>query len=184
MNAVFNLSLSAPSGSTVTVDYATAEGLGERTRPTTTAASGTVTFNPGEVSKQITVQVVGDIAIEPNETYSVNLSNPTNATIAGAGFALGTITDDDAPTIIDRRTPRSPEGNAGTVNAVFTVTLSAPSGNTVTVDYATADGSAIAPGDYVSVSGTVTFNPGETTKTDHRARSTATSSSSRTRPTR
>ena len=98
MNAVFNLSLSAPSSGIVTVDFATAAGSASAPADYV-AAAGTVTFNPGEVSKQITVQVVGDIAIEPNETYSVNLSNPSNATIAGAGFGLGTITDDDARTV-------------------------------------------------------------------------------------
>ena len=98
MNAVFNVTLSAPSSSTVTVDCATAARFGERTGDYI-ADNGTVTFNPGEVSKQIVVQVVGDITVEPNETYSVNLSNPTNATIAGAGFGSGTITDDDARTI-------------------------------------------------------------------------------------
>ncbi|MEO8425286.1 MAG: Calx-beta domain-containing protein, partial [Actinomycetota bacterium] len=162
VNAVFNLSLSAPSSSTVTVDHATAPG--SASTPTDyLSATGTATFNPGEVSKQITVQVVGDNAIETNETYSVNLSNPTNATIAGAGFGLGTITDDDARTIsIGSNT--ATEGNAGTSNAVFTISLSASSGNTITVSYATADISAVAPGDYLSTSGTVTFNPGETTK--------------------
>ena len=161
-NAVFNLSLSAPSGSTVTVDFATADG--SASAPTDyLATSGTATFNPGQVSKQIVVQVVGDIAVEPNETFSVNLSGPTNATIAGAGFGLGTITDNDTPTITIGSATVT-EGNTGTVSAVFNVTLSAPSGNVVTVAYATVPGSAAAPADYASTSGTLTFNPGETAK--------------------
>src|SRR5262249_4464561 len=58
------------------------------------------------------------------------------------------------------------EGNAGTTNAVFTVTLSAPSTVPVTVSYATADGTAKASdSDYVATSGTLTFAPGETCKT-------------------
>src|SRR5439155_49664 len=78
---------------------------------------------------------------------------------------LGTITDDDAiPTlVIDDVTVL--EGNLGVVNAIFTVTLSAPSGQTVTVDYSTADGTALQPGDYASTSGTLTFNLGVTTQT-------------------
>ena len=163
VNAIFNLSLSAPSSSTVTVDCATANGSASAPADYV-AAGGTVTFNPGEVSKQIVVLVVGDIAVESNETYSVNLSNPTNATIAGAGFGLGTITDDDARTVTIGNNTFT-EVDAGLMNVSFTVTLSASSGNTITVNYATADGSATAPSDYVSVSGTVTFNPGETTKT-------------------
>jgi hypothetical protein len=159
-NAVFGLTLSAPNGNTVTVDFATADG--SATDPSDyLGTSGTATFNPGEVSKQIVVQVVGDIAIEPNETFSLNLSNPANATIAGTGFALGTITDNDTPTITIASVTVT-EGNAGTLSAVFNVTLSAPSGNTVTVNFATANGSAIASGDYTSLSGLVTFNPGVT----------------------
>jgi hypothetical protein len=103
------------------------------------------------------------LLVEANETYSVNLSSPTNATIAGAGFGLGTITDNDTPTITIASATVT-EGNVGTVNAVFNVTLSVPSGNTITVNFATADGSAVAPGDYVALSGVVTFNPGEISK--------------------
>lgn len=162
VSAVFNVNLSAPSGNTITVDYATADGSATAAADYL-SASGTVTFNPGEVSKQIVVQVAGDIVIEPNETYSVNLSSPTNATVAGSGFGLGTITDDDTRSISIGNSTVT-EGNTGTLNAVFTVTLSASSGNTVTVDYTTVDGSAATPGDYIAASGTVTFNPGETTK--------------------
>ena len=57
------------------------------------------------------------------------------------------------------------EGNSGTVNATFTVSLTAASAPTVTVDFATADGNATAPADYQANNGTLTFNPGETTKT-------------------
>ncbi len=53
------------------------------------------------------------------------------------------------------------EGNAGTTAFVFSVTLSAPSGLTVTVNYATANGLATAPGDYASGGGTLTFVPGD-----------------------
>jgi chitinase len=162
VNAVFNLSLSAPSGNAITVNFATTDG-GATAPADYLSTSGVVTFNPGEVSKQIIVQVVGDVAIEANETFSVNLSAPTNATIAGAGFGLGTITDNDTPTITIAAATVT-EGNVGTVNAVFNVTQSAPSGSVITVSFATADGSASAPGDYVSLSGVVTFNPGETAK--------------------
>ncbi len=163
INAVFNVNLSASVSNTVTVNFATADG-GATAPADYLSNAGVLTFNPGEVSKQVVVQVVGDILIETTETYSVSLSSPTNATIAGAGFALGTITDDDARTVTINSVTLV-EGNAGTTNAVFTVTLSASSGNTITVDFATADGTAITPTDYTSVSGTVTFSPGQTTRT-------------------
>src|SRR5262249_56751645 len=57
------------------------------------------------------------------------------------------------------------EGNSGTTPFTFAVTLSAPSSNTVTVNYSTANGTALAGSDYTSASGTVTFAPGQTTQT-------------------
>jgi hypothetical protein len=88
------VTLSAVSGSTVTVNFATANG--SAVAPSDYAStSGTLTFAPGEVFKQIVIQTVGDVIVEPNEVFSVNLSNPTNATIAGSGYGLGTITNND-----------------------------------------------------------------------------------------
>lgn len=57
------------------------------------------------------------------------------------------------------------EGNSGTVSAVFTVTLSEPAAQAVTVNYQTADGAARAGHDYLAAAGTLTFAPGETSKT-------------------
>jgi hypothetical protein len=163
-SAAFNLTLSAPSGSTVTVDYATADG--SAVAPGDYASTGgTVTFNPGQTSKQVVVQVKGETLNETTEIFSVVLSNPTNATVSGSGFAAGTITNDDAIPTLSINNVTALEGLAGTTDFVFTVTLSAASGQTVTVDFATANGSAIAPGDYASNGGTLTFNPGTTTQT-------------------
>ncbi len=79
----------------MTVDFATADGTA--TQPGDYASNtGTVTFAPGETSKTVTVQVNGDTAVEPNETFFVNLSNATgNATIAD-NQGVGTIVNDDA----------------------------------------------------------------------------------------
>jgi hypothetical protein len=89
----FNVTLSGPSTSPITVDYATANGTAT-SGTDYTAASGTLTFAPGVTSQTITVNVTGDTTVEPNETFFVNLTNPTNATIATAQ-ATGTITNDD-----------------------------------------------------------------------------------------
>ncbi len=93
VNAVFTVSLSAASTQTVTVQYATANGTATAGSDYT-PASGTVTFAPGELSKAVSVAVLGDTAVEPTETFVVNLSNATNATI-GDGQGVGTITNDD-----------------------------------------------------------------------------------------
>ena len=89
---------------------------------------------------------------------------PVNATIAD-GIGVGTITDDDAAPTLSINDVTVTEGNTGTVNATFTVTLSAASSQQVTVNFATADNTAIQPADYTSSTGTLTFAPGEITKT-------------------
>ena len=92
-NANFTVSLSAPSGMNVTVNYATANGTATQPADYTTT-SGTLTFTPGQGTKTISVPVVGDVLDEIDETFVVNLSGPTNATIADTQ-GVGTITDDD-----------------------------------------------------------------------------------------
>lgn len=93
--ATFTVSLSGPSKGTVNVDYATADGTA--TAPGDyTATSGTLTFAPGETSKQVSVPVVGDTVSEPDERFTLNLSNATGATIAD-GVGTGIILNDEPP---------------------------------------------------------------------------------------
>src|SRR5207247_1814237 len=81
------------------------------------------------------------------------------------GQAVGTINNDDPlPALLINDVAVS-EGNAGTTNALFTVRLSTASGQPVTVDFATLDGSALAGSDYFSTNGTLTFAPGMTNPT-------------------
>jgi hypothetical protein len=161
----FTVSLSAPSPSAVSVSFATRDGTA-KAGPDYVARSGALTFAPGQITRTIPVDVVGDTTAEPDETFTVSLSGASGAAIAD-GTALGTITNDDAaplPTLsIDDVT--LPEGDSGTKIATFTVRLSAASRQAVTVAYATADGTATAGSDYVAQSGTLTFAPGETRKT-------------------
>ena len=146
----------------MTVNYATANGTA-LAGSDYTAASGTLTFAPGQTSKTVTVNVTGDTAVEPNETFVVNLSAPSGATLFD-GQGLGTILNDDGPVLRINDVSKA-EGNAGTSAAVFTVTLTPASTGTVTVNYATANGTALAGSDYTAASGTLTFAPGQTSKT-------------------
>lgn len=143
VNATFNVTLSAASAQTVTVAFATADGTataGEDYQ----SSSGILTFNPGDLTKSVTVLVNGDTRDEANKTFFVNLSNATNAAILDPQ-GQGTITDNDpTPSLLINDLPSIPEGDTGTSTATFTVTLSAASGQTVTVNYATADGTAAA----------------------------------------
>jgi aryl-phospho-beta-D-glucosidase BglC (GH1 family) len=90
----FTVTLSAASTTPVTVAYATGNGTANAGSDYT-AASGTLTFAPGETSKVIHVSVTGDTAVEANETVNLTLSAPNGATIAD-GAAVGTISNDDA----------------------------------------------------------------------------------------
>jgi disulfide oxidoreductase YuzD len=158
-NAGFTVSLSEASGQTITVNYATADDTATAGSDYLTAGN-TVTFTPGQTSQPINVSINGDTTFEPTEAFDVNLSGATNATIAD-NQGIGTITNDDAQPTIAINDVSVTEGTVVTTNAVFTVSLSNASSQTVTVNYATADGSATAGNDYVATSGTVTFTPGQ-----------------------
>ena len=164
VNATFTVALSSAHTQTVTVNYAVGGGTATAGQDFT-AVSGTLTFAPGVVSQPISVPVLGDLLDEPSETFFVNLSGATQATIAD-GQGLGTITDDDAAPTLSINDVTVTEGNAGSVNAVFTVSLSAASSQSVSVNYATANGTAAAGQDYTAVAvTTLTFAPGQTSQT-------------------
>jgi probable HAF family extracellular repeat protein len=161
-SATFTVTLSAASSQTVTVNYATGNGTAAAGGDYL-ATSGTLRFAPGQTSMTITVSVLGDRLPEPNETFVVNLSSPTNAIIAD-GQGAGTILDDEPRISIRDATVR--EGNGGTRSMTFTVTLSAAYDQPVTVHFATTDGTATASdNDYAATSGTLTFAPGQTVQT-------------------
>jgi CSLREA domain-containing protein len=164
VNAIFTVTLNTVNHVPVTVQYDTDPG---GANPATedvdyTATSGTLTFAPdGPLTQTISVPVLGDTLDEFDETFIVTLSSPTNATIAD-NQGIGTILDnDDMTALLSIDDVTITEGDSGEVNAVFTVTMSTGSGKTVTVQYATADGTATAGSDYTATSGTLTFSPGE-----------------------
>ena len=165
----FVVTLAEAASSTVTVGYATANGTATAGSDYV-AASGTLSFAPGETSRTILVDVIGDTAYEANETFNVVLSGPSSNAMVTTGSAVGTITNDDS----QPPPPATPSLSITSVSAlenagafVFTVTLSTASTSRVTARFATSNGTARAGrnGDYAATSGTLTFNPGETSKT-------------------
>ena len=161
----FNVTLSHASSDTVSVDYTTTDGSATTADADYVAASGTVTFNPGQTTKTVDVTVNGDLTHESDETFTVDLSNASNAGVADAS-GQGTITNDDQVPDISIDDQSVTEGDAGTSTLTFNVTLSNPSDQTVAVDYTTTDGTATtADGDYDATANSVTFDPGQTTKT-------------------
>jgi len=159
----FTVTLSAATGQTVSVAYATANGTAVSGQDYV-AASGTLTFPPSTTTRTVGVAVIGDLIDEPDETFFLNLSSPVNATIAD-GQGIGTILDNDPPPSVSVSDCAVVEGNAGSTPCTFTLSLSAPSGFTASVNYATADGTATAGADYTTAAGTATFTPGSSSQT-------------------
>ena len=159
----FTVTLSNPSSSTITVHYATSDDTATAGEDYT-AASGTLTFMPGDTSKPIPITILGDNVNEPDETFFVDLDTPTNATILD-GHGVGTITNDDAVPSISIGDVTKVEGDSGTSNVTFTVTLSNPSSQSVSAQFTTMNGTATAGSDYTLTAGSVTFNPLQTTQT-------------------
>ena len=160
--ATVTLSLSAASGRPVSVTATTSNLTASAADYSAVAQS--VAFAVGATTATLGVPITADVIDEANETFAVTLTAPVNATI-GDGSGVVTITDDDDPApslaIADVSVP---EGNTGSSPAVFTVTLSAASAQTVTVGYATAAGTANSA-DFTTASGTLTFAPGATIQT-------------------
>ncbi|WP_425520907.1 putative Ig domain-containing protein [Xanthomonas hortorum] len=161
-NATFTVSLSQPAGAGgVSFDIATADGTATAGVDYVASSLTGQTIPAGSSSATFTVLVNGDTLSEPNETFFVNVSNISGAS-AGDVQGQGTIVNDDAQPALSIDDVSVNEGNSGTTTATFTVSLSAASGQTVSVNYATADGTATAGSDYVARSGTLTFAPGTT----------------------
>ena len=140
-NISLSLTLSPSSLQTVTVDYATSDGTASAGSDYT-AASGTLTFSPGQTDKTITLTITNDDVDEADETITVTLTNPSNATLqTGADEGTGTIRDDDtAGVTLSTTSLEITEGGNGT----YTVVLdSEPTGN-VTVTLASTTGAGVS----------------------------------------
>ncbi|HKU76166.1 MAG TPA: FG-GAP-like repeat-containing protein [Pyrinomonadaceae bacterium] len=166
-SATFTVSLSSASEKPISVQFGFAPGTATNSVDYDTFSGlATLEFAPGETSKNTQVSIRMDNVFEPDETFFIDLSNPTNATIADAQGQATITNDDPQPTVSVAVQTLRTEGAQGTSgNAAVEVRLSNPSFQTITVSFATASGSATAGTDYVTTSGDVTFNPGETLKT-------------------
>ncbi|MDQ3814350.1 MAG: hypothetical protein M3347_10415, partial [Armatimonadota bacterium] len=149
----------------VSVHYTTSDGTATQPADYTTA-SGTLNFAAGVTSQTFTIPIVNDTHDEAAETVYLTLSDPAGGAVLGTGStALLTIVDDDAPPTLSINDVQVAEGHSGTTPATFTISLSTASELTVTVNYATANGTATAGSDYTTASGTVTFVPGDVEET-------------------
>ena len=155
----FDVTLSAPSGRAVTVDWATSVAAGDTAVDGVdfTAATSTLMFAPEQRTRTVEVATTAD-ADGDDETFTLTLSMPTNATFAGGAATLtatGTIADTPRLDVADVTVD---EGGT----ARFEVTLSRAAPAAVTVDWALSDGTATVGVDFDAGSGTLTFAPGDT----------------------
>jgi choice-of-anchor B domain-containing protein len=157
------VTLSAPSAQTVTVSWATADGTATAGLDYT-AAAGTLTFLPGATVQPISVLSLPDTLPEPAETFFINLSSPSGATIAD-GQGVATILDNDTIPTLSISDASVVEGDTGTSSMVFTVTQSQPIAQTTAVGFMTEDDTAVSPSDFTAASGTITFPGGTTSRT-------------------
>ncbi|MDY0102090.1 MAG: Calx-beta domain-containing protein, partial [Lentimicrobium sp.] len=168
-NFTFTVTLSNPSAATVFVDYTTNDGTASVLDGDYLATNGTLVFAPGQTTQVVIISVNGDLKVENNETFTLNLSN-----LSAGGYdititdsqGVGTITNDDVASITFSDVTAN-EGNSGTTSFTFTVSMSAASDAAISVDYATANGTATtADVDYTAIAATtLTFAAGETSKT-------------------
>ena len=158
----FVVTLDPAATAAVTVDYATADGTATAGSDYT-ATSGTLTFQPGETSKTVSVPITDDAVDDGGETLTLTLSSASGADL-GDAEATGTIrnTEPESSGLSVADAEATEEEDAA---LDFVVTLDPAATATTTVDYATADGTATAGSDYTATSGTLTFQPGDTEKT-------------------
>lgn len=155
------------SGS-LTLQYATANGTAIAGQDYT-ATSGTLTFSAGQTSRTIQIPITNDATTEPEETFTVTLSSTDLQAIGAPGTMTITLLDSSTPLTLSINTVNMLEGDVGTTDALFIVSLSAATGRSVTGNFATSGFNAIGgtscstPGvDYISVSGTFTIQPSTT----------------------
>jgi hypothetical protein len=161
-SATITVVLSNPSGAISEVHYQTTDGTA--IAPTDyTATSGILTFAPGETSKTFTVPIVDNAVFGPQKSLNLVLSDPSNVTLTAPTASLLINNDDPMPILQLSKAKYTATESSG--KATITVTLNSASGQTASIDYATSNGSAIAGIDYKAVSDTLTFLPGETSKT-------------------
>jgi len=166
----FTVSLSAPAPvGGVTFDIATADGTATTVGNDYVANSATgVTITQGNTTSTFNVTVNGDVTVEPNEAFSVNLTNVTGTgVIVADATGVGSIVNDDGLVLpnLTINDVTLVEGN-GSTSFVFTVSLSAPAGAcgvSFTVD--TANGTATAPADYAAITSSVRTIPSGSSST-------------------
>ena len=162
VKATFTITLAHPGSQAVTVNYATADGSAQAGRDYV-ATSGQLTFGPGQSTQTVDVSVAQATLYSPTLTFSLDLSGAVNANLQDA-LAVASILDPIPLPSVSIGDVSGVDGQSGTTAFKFHVSLSSASSQTITVHYATANGTASVPTDYASAQGDVTFASGQTSQ--------------------
>ncbi|MGE4064455.1 MAG: Calx-beta domain-containing protein [Rhodospirillaceae bacterium] len=163
-NAEVLVSLSVPSTRTVTVSYQTQNGSAFAGSDYGNV-SGTLIFAPGELNKTISIPILTNSGIEPEEEFQVVLTNPVNGTLGSSRGTVTILADPPPPPPVTISIADVTVSDAAATNAQFVVTLSGSSTSPITVNYFTTALTATGGTDFTPVSGTLTFAPGVTSQT-------------------
>ena len=154
------MSLNQASSFPVSAHYQT-KGISAGAGTDFVSATGVLTIPPGAISGTITVQVTGDILDEDDETFSIELSSPTNATLSSV-LGIITIIDNDLPPLVTISNMSVPEGNAGTTTSKILVSLSGASGLPISLSFSSQEITGSATTDFLFTEGTLTIPAGQT----------------------
>ena len=164
VHALVTVQLSNPSMETVTVEYSTSDDTADSVSDFR-GVDGMLMFQPGELSKTVSIEVNSDLVAEADEQFYVNLSNATHATLTNQRGTVTILDDDHAGSLLPELSilnTSATEGDTGTRSMTFAVSMSKPSMQDVTFEFATLDGTAMSPADYSEKSGLATIPAGET----------------------
>jgi len=166
-NLVYTFTRTGSTTNTLTVNYGITGTADASDYTGATPGTGkTITFAAGSATATLTVDPTADTTIEANETVTLTLLTGTGYTIGTTTAVTGRITNDDFPSInLSPNGQTIVEGVTSPQNLIYTVSLSGSSTQVVTVQYSTANGTALAGSDYTATTGTLTFNPGVTSQT-------------------
>jgi len=166
-NLVYTFTRTGPTTNALTVNYGITGTANATDYTGATPGTGkTITFAAGSATAALTIDPTADTTIEANETVALTLATGTGYTVGTTAAVTGTITNDDFPSInLSPNSQTVVEGLTSPQNLSYTVSLSGSSTQTITVQYSTFNGTALASSDYTTTTGTLTFNPGVTSQT-------------------
>ncbi|MCV2891237.1 Calx-beta domain-containing protein [Ruegeria aquimaris] len=163
----WRFTLSEPSANEVTVSFRVISGTAELGIDVSTTRTTTITFAPGETSKDLLLRISDDTDDERDESVIVEVYNPINARLEGGSTVVretAWINDDDGDAndlALQVSNVTIVETDEGAQNAEFELSLSRPAPREFQVTYNTFDGTARAGVDYEATAGTLSFHEGQ-----------------------